>query len=257
MVFRDELVGIAQRRGARLQIVAGHRARLGYDPLSPAALTANFPDLPRYDVYVCGSESMAAATDRITACRRRPTTAHPPRVLPVLTAVHISDKGSAVKRVALALFSTVAGLVMLLDYKTHSATSAAAGSSDRHVCSRRHERPRPCDDDHTIDRQFGNSVNKHLDRHQDLTGTAVNTRYGPVQVQITVTNGKITAVNAVDYPQNDGRDQQINSYAIPQLNSEALAAQSAKIDMVSGATYTSSGYIAVAAERPRQGRAVT
>jgi uncharacterized protein with FMN-binding domain len=64
-----------------------------------------------------------------------------------------------------------------------------------------------------------------------------------VQVQITVTDGTVTAVQAVDYPQNDPRDQQINSYAIPVLNQEATAARSTSIDMVSGATYTSQGYI--------------
>jgi len=62
-------------------------------------------------------------------------------------------------------------------------------------------------------------------------------------VQITVQNGRITAVNAVEYPQNNPRDQQINAYAIPQLNQEALSANSASIDMVSGATYTSEGYL--------------
>ena len=56
-------------------------------------------------------------------------------------------------------------------------------------------------------------------------------------------NGKITSAEAVDYPANDPRDQEINSYAIPQLNSEALAASSAQIDTVSGATYTSEGYV--------------
>jgi uncharacterized protein with FMN-binding domain len=64
-----------------------------------------------------------------------------------------------------------------------------------------------------------------------------------VQVRITVANGTVTAVEAVDYPQNNPRDAQINAYAIPQLNSEVLAAKSASIDMVSGATYTSEGYI--------------
>ena len=48
-----------------------------------------------------------------------------------------------------------------------------------------------------------------------MTGAAVDTRYGPVQVQITVTNGKITAATAVDYPQGDPRGREINSYAIP------------------------------------------
>ena len=62
-------------------------------------------------------------------------------------------------------------------------------------------------------------------------------------MQITVQNGTLTAVNAVVYPQNNSRDEQINSYAIPQLNQEAMSAKSANIDMVSGATYTSDGYI--------------
>jgi uncharacterized protein with FMN-binding domain len=76
-----------------------------------------------------------------------------------------------------------------------------------------------------------------------VTGTAADTRYGPVQVKITVTNGQLTAVTAVEYPTNNPRDEEINSFAIPQLTSEALAAKSAQIDMVSGATYTSEGYI--------------
>jgi Uncharacterized protein conserved in bacteria len=58
-----------------------------------------------------------------------------------------------------------------------------------------------------------------------------------------VTNGKLTDVTAVEYPSENPRDQEINSYAIPALNQEALAAGSAKIDMISGATYTSQGYI--------------
>jgi uncharacterized protein with FMN-binding domain len=76
-----------------------------------------------------------------------------------------------------------------------------------------------------------------------VTGSAADTRYGPVQVQITVTNGKITSASAIEYPQNDPRDQQINAYAIPVLNQEAVQAGSASIDNVSGATYTSDGYV--------------
>ncbi len=75
------------------------------------------------------------------------------------------------------------------------------------------------------------------------TGSAANTRWGIVQVQITVANGKITASTAVQYPQNNGRDVQINSYAVPALNQEVVAAQSANIDTVSGATVTSDGYL--------------
>jgi uncharacterized protein with FMN-binding domain len=64
-----------------------------------------------------------------------------------------------------------------------------------------------------------------------------------VQVGITVAGGKVTAVQVVDYPQNNGRDREINAYALPVLVQETLGAQSAQIDMVSGATVTSEGYL--------------
>ncbi|MFE4952129.1 FMN-binding protein [Leifsonia sp. NPDC056665] len=76
-----------------------------------------------------------------------------------------------------------------------------------------------------------------------VTGTAVDTRYGPVQVKVTFEGTKITAVDAIQYPTESGRDQEINSQAIPMLQQEAMASQSAKIDTISGATYTSEGYI--------------
>src|SRR4051794_18954164 len=76
-----------------------------------------------------------------------------------------------------------------------------------------------------------------------FTGSSVDTRWGPVQVKITVQGGKITDVQAVVYPQENGRDQEINSYALPVLHDEAVEAQSAQIDTVSGATVTSDGYI--------------
>jgi uncharacterized protein with FMN-binding domain len=75
------------------------------------------------------------------------------------------------------------------------------------------------------------------------TGSAVNTRWGVVQVEITVKNGKITKAEAVQYPTENPRDQEINSYAVPQLNSETVDQQSGSIDAVSGATVTSDGYI--------------
>jgi len=76
-----------------------------------------------------------------------------------------------------------------------------------------------------------------------VTGTAASTRWGPVQVQITVAGGKVTAVKVLEQPDSNGRDQEINAQALPILVQETLKAQSAKIDMVSGATYTSDGYI--------------
>jgi uncharacterized protein with FMN-binding domain len=76
-----------------------------------------------------------------------------------------------------------------------------------------------------------------------VTGSAADTRYGPVQVQLTLVGKKITNIEVVQYPSESSRDQEINSYALPVLNQETMTAQSAQIDAVSGATYSSDGYI--------------
>jgi uncharacterized protein with FMN-binding domain len=76
-----------------------------------------------------------------------------------------------------------------------------------------------------------------------FTGPPVDTRWGPVQVQITVAGGRITDVRAVVYPQGNPRDVEINNYALPRLHDEVITAQSAGVDAVSGATVTSDGYL--------------
>jgi uncharacterized protein with FMN-binding domain len=70
-----------------------------------------------------------------------------------------------------------------------------------------------------------------------------NTVYGPVQVQLIVRNNKIVKVAVLEQPTSTTRDIQIGQFAFPHLISETLAAQNAKIDAVSGASYTSQGYI--------------
>ncbi len=75
-----------------------------------------------------------------------------------------------------------------------------------------------------------------------ITGQAVDTPYGTVQVQVTLTSGKITDVQALQLPNDRRRSATISQYVAPILRSEALTAQSSQIDMVSGATYTSEGY---------------
>jgi uncharacterized protein with FMN-binding domain len=75
-----------------------------------------------------------------------------------------------------------------------------------------------------------------------VNGTSIDTNYGPVQVQLALQHGRIIRATAIDYPQAGGRDREINSVAIPVLQQETLVAQSAQIDTVSGATYTSDGY---------------
>jgi hypothetical protein len=135
------------------------------------------------------------------------------------------------RRVLLAIVATAAALVLLLSFRTHpqpagpgASPAAAAGG------------PAPGG--------AGTGTAGNPAAGRAVTGAAWPTIYGPVQVRITVAGGKVTSASAVEYPTNTVLDQQINASAIPRLNREALAAGSAKVDTVSGATYTSGGYIA-------------
>lgn len=75
-----------------------------------------------------------------------------------------------------------------------------------------------------------------------FTGAVSQTQFGPVEVQITVKNGKITAAKGLQYPNNDFRSQSISKQAIPFLVQETIAASSSNIQGVGGASYTSQGW---------------
>jgi uncharacterized protein with FMN-binding domain len=75
-----------------------------------------------------------------------------------------------------------------------------------------------------------------------VTSDPVSTQYGDVQLKVTVAGGKITKIEPVQLPSNDPKSVEIAGYAEPLLRQSALARQSADIDVVSGATYTSEGY---------------
>jgi uncharacterized protein with FMN-binding domain len=135
------------------------------------------------------------------------------------------------RRVGLALVGTVAVMVLLLGYKTTSGqvgTPAAAQSTPPQQTSATGS---------------GSSGGGSATAARTVTGPVVQTRWGPVQVKVSLSNGKVTDIQAVQYPQGTNRDDEINSVALPLLRSAALKAQSANIDMVSGATVTSQGYL--------------
>jgi uncharacterized protein with FMN-binding domain len=75
------------------------------------------------------------------------------------------------------------------------------------------------------------------------SGTVEETRYGPVQVEIVVAGDRITDVKALQLTNQDPRSEQISNTAAPILRSEVLAAQSASVATVSGATFTTEGYL--------------
>ena len=80
------------------------------------------------------------------------------------------------------------------------------------------------------------------DAATSATGTGVDVGYGIVQVKVTLTGGKITAIDAVQLPQNDGHSARISQQAWPMLVDQALKAQSSQVSGISGASYTSYGF---------------
>jgi uncharacterized protein with FMN-binding domain len=123
-----------------------------------------------------------------------------------------------VRRVVLAVVLTVAGLVALLSFKTHPDSSERSAVSPQ-------------------------TLPPLLAGERAVTGDSVNTVYGPVQVRVVERTRKIVGVNIVQRPADTAMDLQIGQYAFPRLVAETLTAQNARIDTVSGATYTSGGYI--------------
>jgi uncharacterized protein with FMN-binding domain len=116
-----------------------------------------------------------------------------------------------VRRITLWVLATIATLVLLFSYRTSTMGI-----------------PRPA----PVTAATGPSYN----------GKMVPTKYGPIQVRITVIAGTITDVAAIVTPAGSPRTERINADALPQLRAHALSAQSADIDTVSGATYTSAAY---------------
>ncbi|WP_079038908.1 FMN-binding protein [Streptomyces sp. NBRC 110028] len=136
------------------------------------------------------------------------------------------------RKAAVTTVSTVAGVILLLSLKPHQSPAATVAE------------PSPS----TPPSSTGSASTSPSTTHTPggtsgtYTGSVINTSYGPVQVSVTLSNGKITGVKALRTPSDRPRSQQIAADAVPQLTREALSAQSAHIDAVSGATYTSEGY---------------
>lgn len=138
------------------------------------------------------------------------------------------------RRAVLALITTVAGLVLLLGFKTRPASTSALPPAPAAAA------PAPTRGNAATPRARASASAPAAKR--TVVGSAVDTRYGPVQVQVTLAGTKVTDVATVQLPSDNPRDVEINNFAVPVLREEAIAAQSARIDVVSGATYTSEGY---------------
>jgi uncharacterized protein with FMN-binding domain len=146
------------------------------------------------------------------------------------------DRGA--RRLALWGLTTVSTVVLLFSYRTSTSSQlpAVAGTTETPTTG---ATTAPA----TAATAATSAAKATSTYTGSVTGTAADTRWGPVQVKVTLASGKITAVDVVEVPDSNGRDQEINADAVPQLVQETLQAQSAQIDMVSGATYTSDGYV--------------
>lgn len=154
------------------------------------------------------------------------------------------------KRILLSITATVLGLVALLSFKTHGAQLGAAhalpsaalpgsgaSSSPPAATSSGGQPTRP-----SATAATPGATSAPGPTARTVVGTAVQTQYGVVQVKITVAGSTITHARFAQLTAYDGTSQQINSQAAPILLQETLSAQSAQIDGVSGASYTSQGY---------------
>ena len=133
------------------------------------------------------------------------------------------------RRITMWILSTITGLVLLFSYRT--STMGQSGAAGDTVASA------PGGGTTSAGSTGSGSAGSGT-----YDGSVAQTRWGPVQVRIVVAGGKITNVSTLQVPSGNSRDQQINARAVPILNREAVAAQSARIDTVSGATVTSDGY---------------
>ena len=148
------------------------------------------------------------------------------------------------RRVILAVTGTIAGLVALLSFKSHDPTVPVAATSGTGGGSSTSSSSSSSSSAATIPGEFRSVAGTLTTGETTITGKVANTVYGPVQIQLVVKSSKIVKVAVLEQPTNTIHDIQIGEFAFPRLISETLAAQNAKIDAVSGASYTSAGYIA-------------
>ncbi len=155
------------------------------------------------------------------------------------------------KRVLFSIVGTVVALVALLSFKSHGGPLTAAGrlpsanlpgAAASTSTSPRTSAPTGAPPTPSRTRSARTTRPAPHPASRQILGSAVQTPYGVVQVKINLTGTKITNVSLAQLTANDDTSQQINSQAAPILLQQTLSAQSAQIDGVSGASYTSQGY---------------
>jgi uncharacterized protein with FMN-binding domain len=147
------------------------------------------------------------------------------------------------RRISLWVLSTLSALVLLFAYST-STSGPQATSAPSSIYSSSASSSGSATGSSAPSKGSGTSSSgSSASGTKTVTGSVADTRWGPVQVELKVSNAKITKVSVIQYPNGNGKDDEINSQALPILTKETIDSQSANIDMVSGATVTSGGYL--------------
>lgn len=144
------------------------------------------------------------------------------------------------RRVAIVTTTTVAGVILLLSLKPHAGSAITA--AQRGIGAQPPAAGSTASPGTSSGSGSGSGSGGSL-KSGTYTGDAIDTRFGPVQVQATISGGKLTAVKVLQVPDEDPREDFIVTQDVPVLTQEALAAGNASIDSVSGATFTSMGYV--------------
>lgn len=154
------------------------------------------------------------------------------------------------RRIAIWIAATVTIVVLLFGYHTSTNRSAAIGAATTPISGQQPSSgsetstgPASPTQSSGSPRSSKSTKSTASTSKRSFTGDVAQTERGPVQVEVVVSNKKITDVKILQVPTEDPMDVRINQFAVPILIQETITAQSAKIDMVSGATVTSDGYV--------------
>ncbi|MFF7216254.1 FMN-binding protein [Streptomyces sp. NPDC008238] len=166
-------------------------------------------------------------------------------------------KKHPLRRILLSSVTTVSGVVLLLALKPTTAPFTSQAGGPAQPLPPVSAAPSPAGPDPSVPvasapadgggnggarKPGGQDGQGGAPARRTVTGDVAQTSYGPVQVKITVEGGRIVSAAAVQAPAGTPTSDQLTATAVPELNQAAVTAQSAQIDTVSGASFTSEGY---------------
>ncbi len=226
LIFRTELDALALERGASINYLVGRSQDLG-DPLGAAALLTLLPDLAAHDVFLCAPPAMAAT---VTSTLRSVNV--PARNIH-WESFDLAAPASGVGRQVVAASMVALGLGTALGLRTNFVEPAGRSPSAASGV----QAPRAV----SVEAGAGGS-DARTPNVVTIVGSVQRTLYSNVQVEAVLRDGRLVDVRPLMLPNVNARSRQLSAMSVPILRREAIAAGTADIDTVSGATYTSGAY---------------